>query len=147
MRCRSLLQQVGLLSRPGHVQRDLPWHRTVHEWNPEIAHCSPAFVLTVFENPTWKQSSSFCRPQTYTHWMATVNQDWHGTIPLNSFSWYIRARVRRGELFLQSFLLHPNIANGYDFESVIDLLAVRYVEAYNPWPMFSIACTMPEFRQ
>lgn len=52
-------------SRPSHVQRDLPWHRTVHEWNPEIAgilshcprnglHCSPAFVQTVLENPTWK---------------------------------------------------------------------------------------------
>lgn len=36
--------------------------------------------------------------------MATVSQDWPGTIPLNSFSSYIRAKVRRGGLLLQSFL-------------------------------------------
>ena len=64
----------------------------------------PLYHETLLENPTWKQSSSFCRPHTYP-----LDRHCLRGLTRHDFKWFssyifLTAGMHRGGLLLQTFL-------------------------------------------
>ncbi len=84
----------------------------------------PLYHETVLENPTWKQSSSFCRPHTYP-----LDRHCLRGLTRHDFKWFssyifLTAGMHRGGLLLQTFLcVAPQHGPmGYHFECLSSIL-------------------------